>query len=51
MLPDGFGSECSEKLDRIYVCKECKAIFLFRADVELHVNASHHAKMDELPLE
>jgi hypothetical protein len=37
-------------IDRLYVCNECKSIFIFREDAEEHQRASSHRKMNEFPL-
>ena len=31
-----------EKLDRLYLCTECKSVFLFKSDVEDHKEMSGH---------
>lgn len=39
-----------EKLDRIYSCTQCKAVFLFKSDVGEHEETLGHGTMKELPL-
>ena len=34
----------SEKLDRLYVCKECNACYLFRSDIAEHEEKTGHDK-------
>ncbi len=35
-------------LDRIYFCNNCKAVFLFQADVEYHNMTSGHSSIKTL---
>ena len=35
----GMGIAINERLDKLYVCKQCKACFLFKSDVEDHMQA------------
>ena len=39
-----------EVLDKAYCCKDCKAIFLFKSDVEDHQQKTAHADMRIYPL-
>jgi hypothetical protein len=40
-----------EKLDKIYCCAQCKAVFLFKSDVSEHEEMFvGHGTMKELPL-
>jgi hypothetical protein len=42
----------SEKLDRLYVCKECKKSFLFRSDIIEHEQMTGHNKgFAEVPID
>ena len=38
-----------EKLDRIYLCTQCKSVFLFKSDVEDHREISGHGDMKMRP--
>ena len=38
-----------EKLDRVYCCKQCRAVFLFKSDVNDHVEMSGHPDIQEVP--
>jgi hypothetical protein len=40
----------TEKLDRVYVCAQCKAIFLFKSDVQDHNAKSCHEEYMEWEL-
>jgi hypothetical protein len=40
-----------ERLDKIYSCMECKAVFLFKSDVLDHQEMFGHSKMYEAPFE
>jgi hypothetical protein len=42
-------SKLTEKLDRMYFCKECKSVFLFRSDVDDHREMSGHDSVSEQP--
>jgi hypothetical protein len=35
----------NEKLDRLYVCKECNACYLFRSDIAEHEEKTEHDKV------
>ena len=37
----------SLKIDRIYCCKLCSAVFLFKSDVEEHATATGHREIRE----
>ncbi|OLC23227.1 MAG: hypothetical protein AUJ08_02350 [Thaumarchaeota archaeon 13_1_40CM_3_50_5] len=50
ILPPGTGVTV-EKLDRIYSCAECKAVFFFKLDASDHEKESGHTKLREMPLE
>jgi hypothetical protein len=39
-----------EKLDRIYVCAQCRSVLLFKSDVEDHSEMSGHGDVKEWPL-
>lgn len=39
-----------EKLDRVYVCINCGASFLFQSDTEYHRELTGHREMCEFPL-
>ena len=39
-----------EKLDRAYVCKSCRAVFLFLSDVDDHERDIGHSEMATWPL-
>lgn len=39
-----------QKIDRLYVCQECKANFLFLSDVEDHKQMTKHVAFYELPI-
>jgi len=42
----------TERLDRLYVCKQCKACFLFKSDVEDHMmHMPKHQDFVTRPLE
>jgi len=43
-------AKCVEKLDRVYCCSQCSAIFLFRSDVEDHDRIFGHKEMTVMPL-
>jgi hypothetical protein len=43
------GTKLIEKLDRIYLCAQCKAVFLFKSDVEDHKEMSGHGDMKVRP--
>ena len=49
-MPTGAGVTV-EKLDRIYSCAECKAVFLFKLDASDHEKESGHTNLREMPLE
>lgn len=36
------------KIDRMYCCKSCRAVFLFESDVEEHIVATEHREMREV---
>ncbi|MEM3095270.1 MAG: hypothetical protein QXX64_06500 [Nitrososphaera sp.] len=38
-----------ERLDRIYVCSQCRSVFLFKSDVEDHREMSGHVEMKVRP--
>jgi hypothetical protein len=38
-----------EILDKLYFCKECKAVFLFESDVEDHVMLRGHKEIGIVP--
>jgi hypothetical protein len=38
-----------EKLDRVYCCKRCSAVFLFKSDVDDHREMSGHGDVKEMP--
>ena len=38
-----------ERLDRIYVCTKCNSVFLFRSDVEDHMEMSGHDDVKTAP--
>jgi hypothetical protein len=38
----GINQKLVERLDRLYFCVQCKAVFLFQSDVEDHQQASGH---------
>ena len=50
MMPSG-ARVTVEKLDRIYFCAECKAVFLFKLDASDHEKASGHTQLCEMPFE
>ncbi len=50
ILPPGTGVTV-EKLNRIYSCAECKAVFLFKLDASDHEKESGHTNLREMPLE
>jgi hypothetical protein len=35
----GLATLTTERIDKIFVCKTCKALFLFKGDVEDHMQA------------
>lgn len=40
----------TEKLDKIYFCKSCKALYLFKADIEEHMqHMPAHQDFDTVP--
>ncbi len=39
-----------EKLDKVYVCMNCGASFLFKSDIEYHSESAGHREMCEFPL-
>jgi hypothetical protein len=39
-----------EKLDRLYLCSQCKSVFLFKSDVEDHKEMSGHDDVKTRPL-
>lgn len=38
-----------EKLDRIYVCADCKSVFLFKSDIMDHKEMSGHDDVKAMP--
>jgi hypothetical protein len=38
-----------EKFDKIYLCDRCGSVFLFKSDVEDHIEMSGHSDMKVLP--
>ena len=38
-----------EKLDRVYCCGQCRAVFLFKSDVDDHKETSGHCDIKEVP--
>jgi hypothetical protein len=49
----GIGLEAifSEKLDKMYVCMQCNAAFIFKNDVEEHVrDMPNHGDFDTRPI-
>jgi hypothetical protein len=40
-----------EKLDKVYVCNNCRVVFLFQSDVEDHNVTTGHKQMSVLPLD
>ena len=39
-----------ERLDRIYVCTQCKSTFLFKSDVVDHTETAGHGDVEAWPL-
>ena len=39
-----------EKLDKIYVCTQCKIVFLFKSDVDDHAEMTGQSDMKVQPL-
>jgi hypothetical protein len=39
-------AQVAEKLDKIYACRECKAVFLFKANVKEHGKQAAREKMN-----
>jgi hypothetical protein len=42
-------TETIEVLDKIYFCRECHAVFLFKSDTEDHDLFMGHTKFDAVP--
>jgi len=40
-----------ERLDNVYKCKDCKAVLLFKSDVQDHKLMFNHNKFYDMPLE
>jgi hypothetical protein len=40
-----------EKIDRIYLCAECRMVFLFKSDVDDHLDMKGHAGLRTMPFE
>ena len=38
-----------EKIDRIYFCKECQMVFLFKSDVKEHQDRHGHSNLKDMP--
>jgi hypothetical protein len=49
MFPSDFGK--SGRLDRLYICRECKVAYLFKSDIEEHFAVSGHKELAVLPLD
>jgi hypothetical protein len=39
------------KLDKLYICQQCKSTFLFHSDAEEHEQSSGHGQFETIPLE
>jgi hypothetical protein len=38
-----------DRLDKLYFCEECRAVFLFRSDIEEHQDVTGHRKSQAFP--
>lgn len=46
------GTVISERLDKLYVCKQCRVCFLFKSDVEDHmIHLPKHCDFETVPFE
>jgi hypothetical protein len=46
----GLNENLVERLDKVYFCVQCKAVFLFRSDVIDHEEISGHQDAQTFPL-
>ena len=46
----GLNQDLVERLDKMYFCVQCKAVFLFRSDINYHGEISGHQNVRAFPL-